>query len=204
VAISPAAEAIKQWRRSRLWSVRRLARESDLSPALVSQIENGKRPLTVRAAAKIAHALAVPPHELLGEAGLIPREKMLEARGMGQRATQVPEMVAQARCPKNYEALKDWFTADYLRLLGEDAYGNGYDDGPGGHWADWRFVDPTLPESRLRLEPDDLLVERARPPIQPTGPARSPIEGWDNLSPADQQFIQQMVNKLRRSTSGEQ
>lgn len=192
-----APKAIKQQRGSMLWSVRRLARESGLSPAYISQIESGKKPLTPRATVKIAEALGVPPHDLLAMAGFIPWADLQTAQGMAVRAMQVPEMVTAASGGTDKQR-RDWLIDDYLMLLGHNTSGNDEEFGPAQHWANWQLVDPDAPPSMLRSE----IEGWKRSQIAPKAPP-SPIEGWDELTDTDRTFVQQMVNKLRRPATGE-
>jgi len=192
-----APQAIKDVRRARLWSVRRLARESGLSAAYISQIESEKRPLTPRATARIAEALSIPAHDLLTMAGFIPRADLEKAQGMAVRAMQVPAMVQTAHGRTDNDR-RDWLIDDYLMLLGHSPSGIETDYGPGAHWADWRLVDPNAPESKMRHD-----IEQWKHAQTAEETPASPIEGWDDLTDADRAFIQQMVNKLRRPTTGE-
>jgi len=192
-----APEAIKKARKALIWSVRRLAREAGLSPAYISQIESGKRPLTPRATGRIADALRIPAHDLLQLAGFIPEDRLQEAKEMADRAMHVPELVQRAFGASD-DQRRDWLVDDYLLLLGEDPSGGGNDFGPGAHIANWRLLDPELPESRILAQAQEWKRQNPRTP-RPS----APIEGWDELPPTDQQFIQQMVNKLRRRTTGE-
>lgn len=192
-----AALTITTRRQELGWSVRRLARESGLSPALISLVESGKRPLTAPAAGRIARALGFPARDLLAVAGFIPEADLELAREQAKRALAVPDLAAQARGTSDEERL-DWLTDDYLLRLGHSPSGNDGDASPNSHFANWQLLDPNEPASELLDEMARWLHDRstaAAPPI--------PIEGWDELSRADQQFVQQLVNKLRRRTSDE-
>jgi transcriptional regulator with XRE-family HTH domain len=190
---------IKRHRLDHHWTVRRMAREAKLSAGYVSQLENGRRPVTARVMGEVADALGIPPYELLSEGGFIPAGHLQEAVEMAQRALDVPSIRDKARGSDDAERL-DWLTVDYLYMLGDDPYGTGWDGGPGGNHADWTPLVPDAPTPLpLRLKPqlNEWLANNT--------PTRMPsvIEGWDELSEADQRFVQQMVNKLRRPTAGE-
>jgi len=188
---NPAVKLIKTMRKSQLMSVRRLARESGLSAAYVSQIESGTRPLTPRATTKIADALRIPPYALLSEAGFIPAEHVEKARAMVTRAeNETPEMLGK----RDF----DWAVADYLFALGDDPYGTGLQYGPVPPSLDWRQLDPEAPAPMLDVARQWATEQAAKQKREVP-----PIEGWDELSDADRTFVQQMVNKLRRSATGE-
>lgn len=193
-----APKIIKERRRSFLWSVRRLAREAGLSAPYVSQIENGKRPLTPRATGQIADALGIPTYDLLAIAGFIPQDDLDRAKGMAYQAMRVPEMCLAARGDTDKQRT-DWLIVDYLYRLGHDPYGTGWDYGPGGNHLDWTPLEPDAPEPITNRMLREAHEWRAGMSVANT----SPIEGWDELSPADQTFIQQMVNKLRRPAADE-
>jgi transcriptional regulator with XRE-family HTH domain len=192
-------EIVRKHRTARHWTVRRLAREAKLSASYLSLMESGQRPVTARALGRIADALGLRTYDLLAEGGFIPMDHLAEATRMAALAMKVPSIYDKARGSEQTERL-DWLIVDYLYLLGDDPYGTGFDGGPGGNHADWS---PLVPASPIPL-PERLLHELAamreaqQPPTAPT-----PIEGWDDLSEADQHFVQQMVNKLRRPTTGE-
>lgn len=189
------AQFIKNERLTKLWSVRRLSRESGVSAGYISRIETEKQDVTSRAAGRIAKALRVPPHYLFMLAGFIPEDDFQLAEDMAERAMWVPSLADQAKtyCPHDPKA---WLIDDYLLLLGHDITGKGNDFGPGGHIADWQLVDPAAPASVLRQRIAEWKTHQPPPPTVTT-----PLEGWDGLSPADQLFIQQMVNKLRRRSA---
>jgi transcriptional regulator with XRE-family HTH domain len=191
------------WRGDAGWTIRRLARESGLSPAYISQLEKGQRPPTPAAAGRIADALGEHPYELLCALGFIPLDHMNEARQMAEAALEIPSLGGQAR-GETAEAKLDWLIIDYLYLLGDDPYGTGWAYGPGGNEADWT---PLAPERMAEADanPRTAEIRKLRFPhrAQTAKPAPSPIEGWEELSDSDRHFVQQMVNKLRRSATGE-
>lgn len=194
-----ARKAIRERRLSLLWSVRRLARETGLSPAYISQIESGKRPMTARAAGLIAEALGVPAHDLLAMAGLLSWDDVNEAKVMARRALAVPGIVGEGPL-SDPAATIEWLTDDYLMLLGLDPNGRGNPIGKNAHTAEWHLLDPSLPRSEvLRQLEEELSRARGTAPAAPRTP--DAIEGWDELSDADRTFVQQMVNKLRRAAS---
>ncbi|MBN1461061.1 MAG: helix-turn-helix transcriptional regulator [Armatimonadetes bacterium] len=190
-----AREAIRDRRRSLLWSVRRLAREAHLSPGYISQIESGKRPLTARAAGQIAEALGVPPYDLLALAGFLDWNAVHEAKRRAREALRVPGMVAAARV-SHPEQVEQWLVEDYLLLLGLSPSGRGNSYGPGAHLADWSQVDPSLPPSRILQDMRDWAHTNTEPSARP-----APIEGWDELSDTDRALVQQLVNKIRHAAS---
>lgn len=192
-----AAEFITARRKELGWSVRRLARESGLSPALISLVESGQRPLTAPAAGRIARGLRLPARDLLAIAGFVPVADLELAREKAQKALAVPDLAAQARGATDEERL-DWLTDDYLCLLGHSPSGNNSDPMLHAHTANWQLLDPDAPASALLDEMTQWLRDRSSATAPPT-----PIEGWDELSQADQQFVQQLVNKLRRRTTDE-
>lgn len=192
------AQIIKESRKSRSWSIRRLGRESGLSAGYVSQMESGARPVTPRAMGYIADALGIPPHEMLSLGGFIPDGHLDEAKRMALLGMAVPSIHDRARGGTSTEKM-DWLIVDYLYLLGDDPYGTGWTGGPGGNEADWTPLVPDAPTPlliRMRSELDAAIAIEERKLI-------SPIEGWNDLSDVDRAFIQQMVNKLRRPTTGE-
>lgn len=197
-----AVDFIRMQRRSRFWSVRKLARAAVLSPAYVSQIENGNRPLTPRAAGRIADAFGIPPYELLALAGFIPQPDLDRAKEMAQRAlNEAPEIAAKAGPHEvDGESGLDWLVIDYLYLLGHDPYGTGWDGGPGGHQADWRILDPSAPPPMMeRLKPDIEAWQERRRELE-----KRPLSGWDALTLEEKQLIQELVDKiLSRRTAGE-
>lgn len=192
----PAGQVVREWRRSFLWSVRRLARETALSPALISQFENDKATPSHRSVARIESALRMPEGYLVMLAGFIPREDYERAQQMAEKAMQVPAMVATARGDTDRDRL-DWLTADYLLLIGHDLSGKLGEHQPNMHMANWQLVDPDAPESELMRSIEEFkALHRPKPSPQP-------IEGWEELTDADRLFIQQMVNKLRQRTEDE-
>lgn len=193
----PAGQAARERRRSLLWSVRRLARETALSPALISQFENGKAAPSRRSMSRIEWALRMPEGYLLMLAGFIPREDYERAQQMAEKAMQVPEMVAVARGDTDQERL-EWLTSDYLLLIGHDLTGKLGEDRPNMHMANWQLVDPEAPESELIRSIEEFKATMHRPK-----PSPQPIEGWDELTDTDRLFIQQMVNKLRQRSDDE-
>jgi len=200
-------EVIKSLRKQLFWSARRLARETSLSASYVSQIERGERPLTAKIAVRMADAFGMPPYELLQATELLPPEDVEEAKGMARRALAIPSMVEGARWAETADGKYHWLVADYLFMLGHDPYAGGYDGGPGGNALDWTALVPDAPEPWLRRITPKGDIRPLSPPEQHHAPAErtapSPIEGWDDLTDADRQFVQQMVNKLRRPSAGE-
>lgn len=200
---TPPGTLIKTYRQDRKWSVRRLARESGFSAGYISQLEKGQRPVTPRAMGRIADALGIRTYHLLSLGGFIAEGHLKEAQDMARCALRVPSIADRARGTTQDEVL-DWLVVDYLYLLGDDPYGTGWNYGPGGHEADWS---PLSPERMAEADanPRTAEIRQLRLPERrrPVRPAPCAIEGWDELSPADQAFIQQMVNKLRNPGSGD-
>lgn len=195
-------EVIRQERKRRLWSVRKLAAKAGLSPAYVSQIENGNRPLTPKATRKIADAFRMPPYALLSAAGFIPPADVAKAREMAARAlAEAPEIVAKALGEGDYEK-REWLVVDYLYRLGHDVYATGWDGGAGNH-ADWRILEPDAPAPFL---------ERIKPEIEAWREAEAkrlagPLEGWDELLPQERRMVQNFVWNIldaRRSPEDEE
>lgn len=196
---NPTIEFIRSERRRRLWSMRKLAREAHMSAAYLSQMENGKRPLTARATGQIADAFRMPTYELLSLAGFIPAEDLERARTMAKMAlAEVPAIAEKARGETEAERL-DWLVVDYLYLLGHDPYGTGWDGTP-GHGADWRLVEPDAPPPILeRLKPEIEEWKRQQAEL-----AKKPLAGWDELSLGEKQLVQELVDTLiqRRTRRG--
>jgi transcriptional regulator with XRE-family HTH domain len=57
---------------TRRWSMRELARQTDVSESTISRIISGKRNPSSRLSRRIAKALHVPPETVFREAGLLP------------------------------------------------------------------------------------------------------------------------------------
>jgi transcriptional regulator with XRE-family HTH domain len=192
---------IKTARQTRLWSVRRLAREAGLSAGYISQLENGTRPVTARVMARVAEALGLPSWLLLTKAGFIPEEHLTEAKQMAEKGMTIPSIHAQATGADDRQKL-EWLIADYLLLLGDDLSGIGAEAGalPCPPGVDWTPLVPDAPPTMATVARASLneLLTAQHLPRTPTA-----IEGWDDLSDADRAFVQQMVNKLRRSATGE-
>lgn len=192
------AKFIRDERKRRLMSLRRLARFSRLSPAYLSQIENGKRPLTPKAAGQIADGLGMHPYELLGLAGFISPEHIKQAEEMADRAlVEAPQLKPKSTNPDEDE--RTWLVIDYLYLLGDDPYGTGWDGGPGGHHADWRVLDPSAPPPLLeRLKPEidswkAEMEERAKT-----------LDGWDQLTLGEKELVQNLVDRFIRQRTPEE
>lgn len=191
-----AGKIIRRHRTARLLSVRRLARDARLSAGYVSQIESGKRPLTTRVTGAFADALGIAPHELLAECGFIPEALLADAKEAAAKAMALPDFATRARGRTDAER-RDWLIADYLIARGHDPYGTLSDRAmppPALNWSPLLPDAPTPAADALREA-----IEHARAQAA----AATPIEGWEELSDSDRQFVQQMVNKLRRRPTGE-
>jgi len=190
---------IRSMREERRWSVRRLAREAGVSAGYVSQLENGVRPLTPMVTGCIADAFGVPPYTLLSQFGFIPPEHLAEAEDMARKGLEVPN-IAKMAVAREGETEFDWLVIDYLYMLGDDPYGTGWDAGEGGNHADWTPLVPDAPEPLPNRIRDELEAIRRAKGIHKEP---QPIEGWEDLSEADRELVQQMVNRFRGSTTGE-
>jgi transcriptional regulator with XRE-family HTH domain len=181
-------------------SVRRLAKESGLSAAYLSQIENKKRPLSVKMLVRIADGLRVPPHEILAVAGLISPEHVEKAEAMAHRALhEAPELVRKARGKTTGEKY-NWLVADYLYVLGEDPYGTMIEGCQPMPALDWRRLDPEAPESMLKRLKPEIEAWRAQHPEA----SKRPLRGWDQLTRPEQDAVQQLVDTFINSrTTGE-
>lgn len=189
---------IKSIRKDHHWSVRRLARATQLSAGYISQLETGARPVTARVAGKIADAFGMPPYQLLAQMGFLPAEHVAEATKYAKKALEVPSVLAAAREGFN-ESPFDWLVIDYLYMLGDDPYGTGWTGEPGNH-ADWSPLIPDAPEpvtSRFYREAE------AWEAAQRTAPVATPVEGWDDLSDSQRRLVQQLVNQLRKTEGGD-
>jgi len=193
-------DAVRRARGLKGWGVRKLARESELSPTYVSQIENGKRPPTARALARIAKAVGIPSYELMVDAGVIPREQLRRAVDLAERAVAglppVEAPFAEAKEAEQFERR----VIDCLRALGYDPEGVAADGHTVHPTNDWRGLEPTalapVREHRSQMLADYLAESLARP--------ASRLEGWDELNETDRATVQEMVNELRRSAADEQ
>lgn len=204
MTVSQAAEVITRYRQDLKWSKRRLARESGLSPAYVVQLENGTRPVTAPALAKIADAFGIHPYVLLTEAGFIPGEATLEAERMTALAMEQPSMRSQAMS-NDTGGTYAYLVADYLNMLGHDSYGLDF-EGPYIVVADWSTLAPerwaALQERRVNAVTMDHLKSdmdqrtRERQAARAAAPT-APIEGWHELTSTQQRLVQQLVNQLR-------
>ncbi len=76
---------IRAQRRIADLSLREMATMTQVSNAYLSQIERGLHQPSVRVLSAIAHALNVPPDELLAEAGLLPGDRGRDAAGSTAR-----------------------------------------------------------------------------------------------------------------------
>lgn len=198
--VSKAASVITRHREDLRWSKRRLARESELSPAYIVQLENGERPVTARILGRIADAMRIHPYVLLGEAGFIPPEHVAEAEAKAAEAIQDPD-IAAAALDGDTGGKSAWLVADYLYLLGHDPFGGTWKWGPGGHEIDWTpFAPERMAEADANPETEDIRRRRFPSRYPPKSQAPSPIEGWEDLSDADQSMVQQLVNRLRHRT----
>ena len=213
MSLSEAGKVITRHREALRWSKRRLAREAHLSPAYIVQMENGDRPVTGRALQDIADAVGIHPYVLRGEAGLIPAEDVVEAERAAKLLIEADPAVAQSRHFDDTGGAFAWLVADYLHMLGHDAYGTDW-DGPYGVDVDWSDLAPerwkALREGKVNavttgqiiqsLEEAVVEIERheakaSKPPTQ--------IEGWDELTDTQRKLVQQMVNQFRRSADSE-
>jgi transcriptional regulator with XRE-family HTH domain len=199
--------AITAHREAMSWSKRRLAREAGMSAPYIVQLENAERPLTPKAVARIAEALGMPTARLLFETGFISPEHMSEAESATERAMHDPDIVANAD-EGDIGGKYMWLIADYLNLLGDDPYGLPNHPHNMAN-ADWSKIAPERVAERPDkvFTDDDALRElqalalgrqthRSAPPTD--------IEGWSELSDADHQLVQRLVNRLRRDARADQ
>lgn len=190
-------EYIRQLRKRTFWTVRGLAKRAGMSPAYISQIENGKRPLTPKAAVRIADAFRMQPYELMTAAGFIPAEHLAKAEEMATLAmADHPDIVKAAHGSGDLERYH-WLVVDYLYLYGHDVYAQGWDSGP-GHHADWRLIDPSLPApypERIKPEMDAWMAEqRERDTITK--------QEWSALTPAQRSIIRELIDNFLASPDG--
>ncbi len=209
---SQAAKVITKHREALRWSKRRLAREAHLSPAYIVQMENGDRPVTGRALQSIADAVGLHPYILRGEAGFIPAEDVAEAESVAKRAFEDPAFQDGPGYDDTGGAFA-WLVADYLHMLGHDAYGTDW-DGPKGVDFDWSRLAPerwkALREGKVNAVTtaqilqglEDAIVDIERQEAtQPKPPTQ--IEGWTELTETQRKLVQQLVNQFRRSADSE-
>jgi transcriptional regulator with XRE-family HTH domain len=200
-----AALVVTRHRERLGWSKRRLSRETNYSAPYIVQVENGERPATAKFVARVADAIGLPPYVLLGEAGFIPADHVTEAETMAAEAMNNKKIAFSARGGTSSEK-KAWLVADYLYLLGDDPYASGWKYGPGGNHIDWT---PFSPERAAVADANPLTatMRERRVPLPTTDapkPMPTPIEGWDELSGADQTLVQRLVNRLRRAATDDE
>ena len=210
---STAAEVITQHREALHWSKRRLAREAGLSAAYIVQLENGERPVTGRALQKIADAVRLHPYVLRGEAGLIPSEDVAEAESAARLLMEGDPTISESRTFNDTGGAFAWLVADYLQMLGHDAYGTD-SDGPFGVDVDWSDLAPerwtalrdgkvnAITTGQIVQGLKEAIVEMERHEAKASKPPTQ-IEGWDELTDTQRKLIQQMVNQFTRSADGE-
>lgn len=200
-----AAKTITRHRERLHWSKRRLAREAELSPAYIVQMENGERPVTERALARIADAVGLHPYVLLGEAGFIDTPHVEEAERMAAEAMKVPGMVDRARSGDTGGKLA-WLVADYLALLGDDPYGVGADATPLVD-CDWSTIAPerwkAIADGSVRAKTTAQITAEVNEWLAARGQAPTAIEGWNELTDTQRALVQQLVNQFRRSADGQ-
>jgi transcriptional regulator with XRE-family HTH domain len=78
--IGVVAETVKRARKAAGWSQEELAFEADLDRTYISQVERGKRNVTIVVLSKIARALKTTPDRLL-----IPPRRLTKAEAMRVR-----------------------------------------------------------------------------------------------------------------------
>lgn len=202
--LNEAARAITRHREQLGWSKRRLSRESSVSAPYIVQLENGTRDANPHILVQLADAMGIHPYVLLGEAGFIPPDHIAEAEAKAAEAMKDPAMVAQARDDDTGGAFA-WLVADYLNLLGDDAFASGVVEfGPGANIVDWTTYAPERmaeAERNPRSEPIRRIFSAAH--VISTSPKPTPIEGWNELTDVDQRLVQQLVNRLRRQEPAE-
>lgn len=199
---SEAARTITRHREALGWSKRRLARGSGMSAAYIVQMENGERPVTPKALARIADAVGLHPYQLLTEAGFIPADHTREAEQMAAEGMKHPEIAGRAR-PGDTGGALAWLVSDYLMLLGDDPYGLGPDVVPVVA-CDWSGLAPerwkAMQESGGKITTLASTLDEARQWIANQRKTPTAIEGWDELTDVQRTLVQQLVNQLRRST----
>lgn len=200
-----AATTITRHRERLHWSKRRLAREAELSPAYIVQMENGERPVTERALARVADAVGLHPYQLLGEAGFIDPAHVEEAERMAAEAMKLPAMVDRAR-PGDTGGKLAWLVADYLMLLGDDPYGVGADVTPLID-CDWSTLAPerwkAVEDGSGKAKTTGQIIAEAEEWLAARPKAPTAVEGWDELTDTQRVLVQQLVNQFRRSADGE-
>jgi len=204
--LSEAAKTITRHRERLHWSKRRLAREAGVSAGYIVQLEKGDRPVTAHTLARIADAVGLHPYVLLGEAGFIPAEHVDEAERMAALAMEDPEMERSAM-PGDTGGKLAWIVADYLNMLGDNAYA-ARTDGPFLVGLDWSKLAPERWDALMAGSPNarttqavaqelqDWMAGQTAPPTQ--------IEGWDELTDAQRKLVQQLVNQFRRAPAAEE
>lgn len=203
MSVSEAAATITRHRDRLKWSKRRLARESGLSPAYISQLENGNRPVTARALARIADAVGLHPYQLLTEGGFIPAEDTAEAERKARLGMEDPDKLRHARADDTGGQFA-WLVADYLYLLGHDPYGSEA-EGPWIVGVDWSDLAPerwhAMQEGWVNARTLDSVREEARDWLAAQPQVPTQIEGWDELTPTQHRLVQQLVNQLRAANA---
>jgi transcriptional regulator with XRE-family HTH domain len=198
--MTQVAAAVTKRRTALGWSKRRLARESGISAPYLVQIEKGERIPTPRTIARIADGLRIHPYVLLGESGVIPSELVEEAERVAAKALDDPSI--HARRTDDTGGGFAWLVADYLNMLGQDAYGT-ETDGPLLVDVDWSQLAPhrwdSMRAGKVNAQTTTDLLAEAREWMKANSSPPTPIEGWDELTDTQRRLVQQLVNQMRRS-----
>lgn len=208
-----ASKAITRYREALHWSKRRLAREVGLSPAYIVQLENGERPVSVKILARLADAMSIHPYKLLGAAGFISPEHIVEAEEAATRALLDDPEFAGRRAENEPAGTFAWIVSDYLSMLGDDP--DGVDpDLPQIVALDWSTIAPERWEALQEGTANAVTTSHVADQLQQwadmlekmealRAKQSTPIEGWNDLTDSQRRLIQQLVNQFRRSADSE-